>query len=123
NNQDCNDNNAAINPNAVEVNDGVDNDCDGDIDESTVYFRVYENPSTDGRFYVDYTNPGDTQLQLIVVVQATGQVVYQGNIFLDNTGSVRGFFVDGTSLASGSYLFRVISTPTNQSLSFKVIKL
>lgn len=30
---DCNDSNAAINPGATEVCDGVDNDCDGTIDE------------------------------------------------------------------------------------------
>ncbi|MBL8619522.1 MAG: hypothetical protein JNM72_28175 [Deltaproteobacteria bacterium] len=31
---DCDDTNAAINPSAVEDCDGVDNDCDGDIDEA-----------------------------------------------------------------------------------------
>jgi len=30
---DCNDNNAAANPGATEVCDGVDNDCDGEVDE------------------------------------------------------------------------------------------
>ncbi|MGC6510504.1 MAG: MopE-related protein [Myxococcota bacterium] len=33
--QECNDNNSAINPNASEVCDGVDNNCDGNIDDST----------------------------------------------------------------------------------------
>lgn len=32
-NSDCDDNNVAANPNAIEVCDGVDNDCDGFVDE------------------------------------------------------------------------------------------
>ena len=31
---DCDDSNASINPNATEVCDGVDNDCDSDIDDA-----------------------------------------------------------------------------------------
>ena len=31
---DCNDSDASTNPGAVEVNDGFDNDCDGDVDET-----------------------------------------------------------------------------------------
>lgn len=34
NNLDCDDTNSSINPDAIEVVDGVDNDCDGEIDET-----------------------------------------------------------------------------------------
>jgi len=48
---DCNDNNAAIHPGAVEICDGVDNNCNGAIDEglTTTYYKdadsdLYGNP-------------------------------------------------------------------------------
>ena len=40
NNDDCNDGNAAIKPSATEICDGVDNDCDGQIDEGCYEINV-----------------------------------------------------------------------------------
>lgn len=48
---DCNDSNSAINPDATEVEDGVDNDCDGTTDEGT---DAYDD---DGDGYTE--NDGD----------------------------------------------------------------
>ena len=45
--EDCNDNNAMINPGAVEVCDEVDNNCDGDIDEN-VLSQYYQDSDGDG---------------------------------------------------------------------------
>jgi hypothetical protein len=53
---DCNDNNADINPNATEICNGIDDDCDGTIDEggTNVFYR---DADADG-----YGNPALTTL-------------------------------------------------------------
>jgi hypothetical protein len=45
---DCSDSNAAVNPGAVEVCDGVDNDCNGGVDEDTSVGAATWYPDGDG---------------------------------------------------------------------------
>lgn len=67
NNNDCNDSDATINPNAVEIADGIDNDCNGIIDDNITYYL-----DSDGDTF------GDPSVTQIASVQPSGYV-------LDNT--------------------------------------
>jgi hypothetical protein len=45
---DCNDNDSLINPNATEICDGIDNDCDGIADDSLIFTMYYVDADGDG---------------------------------------------------------------------------
>ena len=45
---DCNDTNPSIKPGALEACDGVDQDCDGSIDEELVFLNYYTDADNDG---------------------------------------------------------------------------
>jgi hypothetical protein len=47
-NDDCDDANANINPGAVEICDGLDNNCDGQVDEDLATFTYYRDADGDG---------------------------------------------------------------------------
>ena len=53
---DCNDTNPLINPGATEVCDGVDNDCDGQIDEGCSSYNLRMSVSPDRSGYVSLNN-------------------------------------------------------------------
>jgi len=55
NNSDCNDNNNAINPNATEVCDGIDNNCNGQVDEGLTLTTYYADADNDS-----YGNPNSS---------------------------------------------------------------
>ncbi|MDX1912856.1 MAG: MopE-related protein [Saprospiraceae bacterium] len=57
---DCDDHNPAIHPNAADVCDGIDNDCDGLIDEGLTVNTFY--PDVDGDGFGDANAPLDTCL-------------------------------------------------------------
>ncbi len=45
---DCDDNDAMINPDALEICDGIDNNCDGSVDESLFFADYYVDADGDG---------------------------------------------------------------------------
>ena len=53
NNGDCNDGDPATNPEAVEVCDHIDNDCDGEVDEGACLFPTAYYRDADGDTYGD----------------------------------------------------------------------
>lgn len=55
NDGDCDDNDASVNPDAVEVLDSIDNNCDGRVDEVYWYTIYYSDNDGDG-----YGNPMDS---------------------------------------------------------------
>ena len=55
---DCNDNNAAIHPNAAEVCNGVDDNCNGQIDEGGVCPTITYYCDTDGDGFISATPTG-----------------------------------------------------------------
>ncbi len=57
NNNDCNDNEAAINPGATEVCDGLDNDCNGIPDDGLATQTYYQDADNDG-----FGNPAVSQI-------------------------------------------------------------
>ncbi len=58
--EDCDDGNPEIRPGAAEICDGIDNDCNGFVDEGLAVYTYYRDADADG--YGDLFSPFDTCL-------------------------------------------------------------
>ena len=88
---DCNDNDAAINPVAAEACNGVDDNCNGQIDGGCPGGDICEGPISDNITFLDF--PG-------VSATNASDLNNYGNIagyYVDGSGTYHGFFYDGVT--------------------------
>ena len=122
NNLDCNDDNAAVNPNVIEVSDGLDNDCNGLIDDIVGVSALYLQVKT-------YPNPVHDVLTIVledVLGEANVQISnMEGKIMKTN----RLDFVSGQAtlsfagLPQGVYLLRIADEAGRKYWMQRVVKM
>jgi PKD repeat protein len=97
---DCNDNNPDINPDQVEICDGLDNNCNGAIDEDTCaeyYGRVW---SDNGNFIEDSDEPGINGIQMRLI--RTGKSSSNYEVTTDAAG-----YYQLSGVSDGDYILEV----------------
>ena len=94
--QECDDNNAAVNPSADEACDGVDNNCDGSVDEGllTTYYRDADDDTFgDAAVTQDACDEPDGYTATSGDTDDADSTVYPGSSAVDGDGDT--FSVDG----------------------------
>lgn len=87
---DCNDANAAIRPGAIDICDGIDNDCDGQVDEDCRNISIADASVTEG-------NAGQKAINFAVVLNKVNNA---------QTTTVSYTTQDGTATAGSDYAAR-----------------
>jgi len=129
NSGDCNDNNAAINPGADEIFDGIDNNCDGQIDE-TCYFgldiKLFEGGIENNTITIgiaDVPEPVNAvnddcmvlvegAYQLARNIKAAGQTTYRWDFTICNNNFEGGITIEWDDNLSNYGYFQLIKGST-----------
>jgi hypothetical protein len=127
--KDCDDTNSNSNPNATEICNGIDDNCDGKIDNdcfaplpglesrSAHMSKVFPNPSTG----IIYIAPGDFEKKKVLyqLSDMNGKVIYQSETRFD-VSPVQ-LKLQGENIVQGTYALKLVSGGNSKTLKIVLI--
>ena len=112
---DCDDTNPNINPNILEINNGIDDNCDGNIDELVT--SIIELTTTDKIYF--YPNPASDKITVVGISTTTKyQIInYIGAVVQENYIDEENTSISLKAFSPGLYYLKLV-----KGKAFKLIK-